>query len=300
MARLGMSPQRNQINMKQPRAITLTSISYIPNLLGYYKDHMKISELCFNSMTTNATSENRLYDFVVLDQGSCVEWRQRLISWANSGVIDDLILLNDNIGKLEALRKLFSYVKSSIFGYTDDDVLFYPDWLDTQMKLLQTFKGAKLVTGSPIITRFKWYPKMHRNLKKDKDIELEALHWTDYPRDWMEDDALCRGIPMERYVEICENAVEGEIVPVKVKDTTSEAEAWAVGHHMQFLGDREVLKRFLPTPKKALMGFMRDWDVALDNAGATQLATIDRTCRHMGNVLDNSIVDDAIGMELVL
>jgi hypothetical protein len=300
MARLGRSPQVAEATAKQPRKITLTTITHIPHLLGFYKDHMKISELCFNSMITNATSEGRLFDFVVLDQGSCLEWRQKLISWHASGLIDDLILLNDNIGKLEALRKLLSYVKSDIFGYTDDDVLFYPKWLDQHMKLLGTFKGCKLVTGSPIITRFKWYPKQLKTMEKDKDITVRVLDWKDYPRDWMEDDALCRGIPMDRYIEICESAVEGQIVPIQVKDKVSEAEGWAVGHHMQLLGDREVLLNHLPPPKVALMGFMREWDVNMDKAGSIQLATLERTCRHMGNVLDNSIVDDALQMELVL
>ena len=48
------------------------------------------------------------------------------------------------------------------------------------------------------------------------------------------------------------------------------------------------------------MGVMREWDVAMDSGGVIQLATEIRTCRHMGNVLDNSIVNDAIDMELVI
>ena len=165
------------------------------------------------------------------------------------------------------------------------------------MDLIDRFP-ADLVTGSPIVTRFKWYEKQKERFQNDPDYEVKNIKWQDYPKDWLEDDALGRGIPLETYLDIIKNAKEGEIKPVQFFN--GELGAWGVGHHMQFTGVREPLLLCLPSPGRELMGVMREWDVAMDIAGLTQLATLDRTVRHMGNVMDNSIVDDVIGMELVI
>ena len=69
---------------------------------------------------------------------------------------------------------------------------------------------------------------------------------------------------------------------------------------MQFLARCKEVRKYLPKPTNRLMGMMREWDVAMDNAGILQLATFERTCRHMGNVMDQNIINDAMEMELVL
>jgi len=188
-------------------------------------------------------------------------------------------------------------VDSPIISYTDDDVLFYPEWLNQQMDLLEGFP-ADLVTGSPILSRFKWYEEQVERFRSNDEIKVEKLDWTDYPESWLEDDALGRGLPLEGYIDILRNAKEGQIIPVKVYN--ADLGAWAVGHHMQFTGVRGAIAPFLPKPGRELMGVMREWDVRMDTGGLSQLATLERTTRHMGNVMDNSIVGDAIGMELVI
>ncbi len=117
----------------------------------------------------------------------------------------------------------------------------------------------------------------------------------EYPTRWVEDDALGRGIPFDRYLRMLKNNEEKPHIV-----TFDEIEAWAVGHHMQFTAHREEVMKYLPDPTNKLMGMMKEWDNAMDHAGILQLATFERTCRHMGNVIDQSIVNDAIEMELVL
>ena len=107
-----------------------------------------------------------------------------------------------------------------------------------------------------------------------------------------------RGIPLQSYIEIIENATEGQVAPTQVY--SKDHGAWAVGHHMQFTGVKESIRGHLPAPGRELMGVMREWDVAMDLGGLSQLATLQRTTRHLGNVMDNTIVSDAINMELVI
>jgi hypothetical protein len=188
-------------------------------------------------------------------------------------------------------------VGSEIISYTDDDVLFYPGWLDKAIDLIDLWP-ADLVTGSPILTRFKWYDKQRERFEDDPDIKVEDLSWKKYPKDWLEDDALGRGLDLKGYERLIEKSKEGEIRPFRAhQDGLS---AWGVCHHMQFTGRRLALLETLPEPGRELMGVMREWDVAMDLVGMTQLATAERSTRHMGNVMDNSIVSDAIKMELVI
>jgi hypothetical protein len=237
------------------------------------------------------------FDTLIFDQNSCREWKQRLASFQDSGYIDNVYYSGHNIGKLAALHKIMGMVDSEILAYTDDDVLFYPLWLESALELIDDFP-AHLVTGSPILTRFKWYEKQLERFENDDSYKVKKLNWKAYPSDWLEDDALGRGIPLSDYIDIIENAKEGEIRPVQFD--REQLACWGVGHHMQFTARRGKIQEFAPHVGRELMGVMREWDVSMDTGGLTQVATLERTTRHMGNVMDNSIVQDAIDMELVI
>jgi len=294
MARLGKSPQRKKLNGRPPRRITLCMITHIPHLAGYYKDRMNITELSINSMLTNASKE-REFDVTILDQNSCWEWKQKLASWQGAGWIDNIIFMGNNVGKLMGLRILFNTIQSEAICFSDDDVLFYQHWLDKQVKVLE-IPGCELVTGSPVLTKFKFYPVGHEAMKASPSFDVSVGEiGKEYPMQWLEDDGLCRGILPEQYLKI----VKDEEVEPLIVDYYS-TKAWAVGHHMQFLANREEVMKYLPKPTNKLMGMMREFDTAMDKAGILQLCTFDRTCRHMGNVMDQQIVNDAIEMELVL
>lgn len=294
MARLGKSPQRELLNPRLPRRITLCMITHIPHVAGYYKDRMNITELSLNSMITNA-GDDRVFDVVVLDQNSCSEWKQKLASWHQSGWITNVHFMGYNMGKLEGLRFLFNSVQSEIIGFTDDDVLFYPDWLVHQTEVLE-IPACELVTGSPVLTKFKFYEVGQEAMKDSPSFDVSTGEvGKEYPMKWLEDDGICRGLPPDEYLKIVEDE---EVKPLIVNYYGTWA--WAVGHHMQFLAHRKEVMKYLPEPTNRLMGMMREWDVAMDDAGILQLATFDRTCRHMGNVMDQDIVNDAMEMELVL
>jgi len=242
MARLGKAPTREQLNERLPRRITMAMVTHIPHLAGYYKDQVRITELSLQSMIKNA-GENLVFDVLVFDQNSCTEWRGRLASLQDSGYIDNLYISGHNIGKLAALHKINGMVDSEIICFTDDDVLFYPEWLATALDLIDNFP-ADLVTGSPILTRFKWYEKQLESFKNDNRTKVEKLSWEDYPKDWLEDDALGRGLALESYLDIIRNSKEGQIVPYKV--FRGKLGGWAVGHHMQFTAIRRNVFKFLP------------------------------------------------------
>jgi len=267
-------------------------VTFIPYVTGYYEDRITITELSLQSAIKGALG--REMDILIFDQGSCPEWRGRLSSFLDLEYVTSVYFSGYNIGKRSALHKIMRMVDSEIISYTDDDVLFYPGWLDEAVTLLDEFP-ADLVTGSPILTRFKWYEKQLERFKNDNTITVEELSWEDYPKDWLKDDALGRGLPRTKYIRLITKA---KVRPVQV--LRGGRKAWAVGHHMQFTAIRDAICPYFSISGRELMGGDTERDVAMDAGGLSQLATLERTTRHMGSTLDDSIVNDAINMELVI
>jgi glycosyltransferase involved in cell wall biosynthesis len=273
-------------------------LTHIPHVMGYWKDRMKIADICLQSMVNNARSSHQelyTYDLVVYDQGSCIEWKTRLRQLRDSGYIDTLIENQHNIGKCHAFHQVFNMLDSKYVVYTDDDVLFYPGWLNTQMDLLKCHDKVGLVTGWPVISRFHHYEKMHDNMTRGGKHKLEKDRIEDH---WIELDAMGRGITMEYYLSADES--KRDMKTITLKTESDEYTAWAVGHHMQFIAERQAIVDALPPCKLQLMGRMRDLDYALQENGVWSLATYVPTCRHMGNVMDNAIVNECIDMGVVL
>ena len=72
------------------------------------------------------------------------------------------------------------------------------------------------------------------------------------------------------------------------------------GHHMQFLAKRESVLKFLPDCNNKMMKTAASpWNKAIDAAGLLQITTSDRVCRHIGNILDESIIEDSRKMGLL-
>jgi hypothetical protein len=90
----------------RPARISLTLLSYIPELTGYFADRLKILSLSVASLLQHTAPP---YDLVVFDNGSCPEvvefWRNLQLD----GYVDYLVLSNKNIGKIGALKDFISY-----------------------------------------------------------------------------------------------------------------------------------------------------------------------------------------------
>jgi glycosyltransferase involved in cell wall biosynthesis len=295
MARIGKAPQRAEYYRRQIPRVTMFMITHIPNTAGYYKDHIRITELSMNSMITHAAKEGRYFDFLVWDNGSSHEWQARLMNMYLDGYISRVVF-SDNVGKCSAMKHGLSMIQSEIVAYSDDDVLFYPDWLNKQLTLLDSIPKVASVSGSPVASLFNHFKIQRKRYGTGYKLVTSTYNEENLLNDqWIEDDAICRGLTPELYM-----SVHGEDEQVMVKDSISELEWWDHGHHMQFTGNREVLLKAMPDCENRLMGRMREWNTQVQSGGYKQITTIDRTCRHMGNVLDNTIVQEAIQMGLVI
>jgi hypothetical protein len=71
--------------------------------------------------------------------------------------------------------------------------------------------------------------------------------------------------------------------------------AFAVANHNQFVTPKSVITQFVPDKWSGrLMGQMNELDIAVDEGGYLRLSTLDRTARHMGNMVSPSMAEEAV------
>jgi glycosyltransferase involved in cell wall biosynthesis len=131
-----------------PKALTVTTIVYIPALAGYWEEGLNILKLFVQSVYKNTSQP---FDLVVLDNGSCPEVLEYLIELKNKGDIQSLILSHKNLGKTRALNLLLKAAPGRFVTYADSDVYFLPGWFESTERVFNTFPKAGKVTALPIV-----------------------------------------------------------------------------------------------------------------------------------------------------
>ena len=268
--RIGQNPNR-QKGATSFQNVILSVVTHLPNEEGYHAQRFEVVKACLETMRRNAKVKATV---VIWDNGSC----DRLRDWLRMEYRPDVLIESVNVGKTAARTALFRISHpSSIVAYSDDDMLFYPNWLVPQMELLQTFPNVASVTGYPVRTAFRWgndntLAWARQNAKLDTGRFI--------PREWENDFARSIGRDEKWHAEYTENDIDSRV-------TLNGKTAYCTSHHCQFIGRAETVERVLQYDGKA-MGEERPFDIALDTIGL-RLATTERLTRHMGNVLDDEL-----------
>jgi hypothetical protein len=77
--------------------------------------------------------------------------------------------------------------------------------------------------------------------------------------------------------------------------------AYAVANHNQFVARKSVITQFIPHEWSGrLMGQMNELDVAVDQGGYLRLSTLERTTRHMGNMISPGMAHEAASLGLTV
>ena len=148
MTRIGINPARGKVTDYRPERVTVAMVTYIPNLAGYFEGRLEVLRLALASLMAHTTSVP--HDLMIFDNGSCPEVVGYLRQLQEQGLVDYLILSERNIGKIDALRILFNAAPGEVIAYSDDDIFFYPGWLEAQLEILDGFPQAGMVSGAPV------------------------------------------------------------------------------------------------------------------------------------------------------
>jgi hypothetical protein len=301
MARIGINPARGKSSTYRPARVTLGVLTYIPDLSGYFAERLQILKLVLASLRAHTTLP---YDLVIFDNNSCPQVVEYLSQQQRAGNIDYLIRSRENIGKIGALRILFEAAPGEIIAYNDDDILFYPGWLEAHLEILSRFPRVGMVSGVPV-----------RNAARHARRSLEALidqgapgltsAWERrIPAEWEIDWALSTGRdPGQHLAETSEQmdlVLRSQATGGDQADVHSACEAIGSANHFQFVAPKHVITQALPEAWSGkLMGHMIELDEAVDELGYLRLSTTERYTRHLGNRLSPEILAEAVSMGLM-
>jgi glycosyltransferase involved in cell wall biosynthesis len=284
MARIGMNPARGKRTSYRPARVTVGLITYIPHLDGYFQNRLDILRLTLASVLANTSLP---FDLMICDNGSCKEVVEYLKEMQDSEKIDYLILSNSNIGKIGALSILLRAAPGGIVAYSDDDILFYPGWIEAHMEILDTYPRVGMVSGVPV--RDASHRSRDSLLAWIKDGGPGIHTNTEYsiPDKWEVDWAESVGRDPDIHIR---NIQDQKDLVIKYKDVA----AFGSASHFQFVSPKDVIVKALPDLWEGkLMGEMMELDQAIDALGYLRLSTVNRYTRHIGNSLNPNLLNEA-------
>ncbi|MFI0430087.1 glycosyltransferase family A protein [Mariniflexile sp. HMF6888] len=158
--RVGLNPNKDKILETSRFTHQVVIPVYIPNQEGYFKDSLKIFELCIESLLK--TVHNRTF-ITIVNNGSCQEVKAYLELLFNNGNIQEVIY-TENIGKLNAIIKGLVGNDMELVTISDADVLFLPNWQQETVKVFNDVPKAGVVG---IVPQFKMYENYCGNVILD-------------------------------------------------------------------------------------------------------------------------------------
>lgn len=283
MARVGINPARNRVTAYRPSRVTVTMLVYVPYLEGYFRDRLEVLKL---SLTSLIKHTDLPYDLMVMDNGSCAEVKAFLRSLQEMGALRYLITAHENIGKIGALKILFRAAPGEVIAYSDDDIFFYPGWLQEHLRLLDGYPNVGMVSGCAVRTLFDHGTRANLAFA-EADHEVVLTRGQRIPEQWEIEWAESYGRDPAAHREALHSMQDMTLL-------YRGLEAYAIANHNQFVTPKEVMLRFLPeTWSGRLMGEMNELDNAVAEGGCLRLSTIERTTKHIGNTISAAMAEEA-------
>jgi glycosyltransferase involved in cell wall biosynthesis len=284
MARFGINPARGKISSYEPARVTVALLTYIPHLDGYFQNRFEILQLTLASLAANTSQP---YDLLVFDNGSNGKIVEYLQDFKEQGTIRYLFLSSENIGKIGAFELLFNAAPGEFVAYSDDDIFFYPGWLEAHLAVIETFPNVGMVSGAPVRDASGRASRSLKKLIAAEDATVNVSYERRIPEEWESDWALSVGRDPEAHLE--KTADHQDIIL-----ELNSIEAFGSASHFQFLAPKEMIKNALPGIWSGkLMGEMNELDEAVDQLGYLRLSTVDRYTRHLGNTISPDLIDEA-------
>ncbi len=282
MPRTGINPSRGRKTDYSPARVTLAVLTYLPDTVAYYENRFDVTCLCLDSLIANTAEP---YDLLVFDNGSSAKMVDRLRRLRDSGDIDYLLLSAQNIGKIGALQMITRFSPGEVIAYTDDDIFFLPGWLETHLKIIDTYPDVGMVTGFYIRPHIGYGNGSALQFAEQADVTVERGLLI--PREWEQQYIDNMGRTWEKYNE--------EIASLQdIALTYRGVEALVSAGHHQFVAPRKVLTEALPQGWTGnLMGQMRDLDSTVDRLGYLRLTTRQPVTRLIGNVVSPEMAAEA-------
>ena len=281
--RLGQNPAKNGLLAYHPAQLGIMLVIYIPTMSGYFSDSLEIFKTQLASLHKNTPSD---FNVLVFDNGSCQVIQDTLQKLQSDGLIDWLTLSRHNLGKTGALNWGIRAMPNELICYSDGDVYFRSGWYEQSLNILETFPRCGMVTAQPcyfdsLAGKGKAYLSLQGSTKIEvTSCQADAAATEEYVRSIGDNPEL-----RTRYAKH-----EWQIV----RNPNKNVEAVIGASHFQFLAKKSLLEQITPLP--AIYGLNREDDYQIisriDQLGFLQLSTVTPYVYHMGNQMDESIVEE--------
>lgn len=283
MTRFGMNPARNKNISYSPSRVTAAMMTYIPNLEGYFTHRLDVLKLSLDSLIHSVAGQA---DIMILNNGSCAQVREYLDRQLESGKIGYLLHSRRNLGVIGGFKILFNAAPGEIIAYSDDDVLYYPGWMEAHLNILDTFPKAGMISGAPV-----GYSSEHAVMAVEDFISSNppGLTIQEKPRveAWEKSWAVSTGRPVSEHLQTVLDTPNKHLVYQGVEAVQS-------AKHFQFVTPKKVIcEAFSPNWSGSLMDGLVTLDESVDKSGYLRLTTPQRFSRHIGNTVSADIQQEA-------
>lgn len=287
MPRIGRHPLKERsliLDGPLVQPITMTTITHIPMLEGYWAESLEILKLFFESLFTS-TGLN--FDLLVFDNASCREVTDYLTSLKEKGQIQYLVLSNRNFRKLGALDFLLRAAPGDYVAYADSDVYFLPGWLEKSLKVMETFPHSGMVSALPTIDKAEKYLQSTRQGVNDNPAIQVETGPNLVPNAFVKAHQTSLGKSDLAYFA-------GDRCDTRI--TLNGTSAYLSAQDFQFLTTKAVIKAVLPLQ---VDGGTEDYDpiyspvfeAKVDALGYWRLSTADYLVHHMGNSIPDLVTE---------
>ena len=296
MARHGQNPMRWVKENNSHSDISISTVTHIPFLDGYYEESLDILKLCLESLLKNTKLS---FDLYVFDNGSCKEVIDYLKDLYDKNHINYLILSNDNIGKVGAWNNLFGVAQGKYICYMDSDVYFTNGWLEETLEIFKSFPNAGMVTAQPARRHLPKYCNSTIDGAR-KDVNIEIKEGDLLPKAYLNACAYGLGRTPDEYYKLIEG--ENDILL-----TSGGKKAFVSADHFQFVIKKDLIKSLLPLENTVPLGpeAVYQLDDQVDRKNAWRLSTTKYLVHHIGNKLprgeeEKSIISNYFNMNETL
>jgi len=278
--RIGSNPQKSDRKIILTTHHRIVLVVYLPNEEGFYKDSFEVFKICLDSLVSTTNSYAAI---TVVNNGSHKKVVDFLNLYLEQKKIDTLILHNTNIGKIDALIGAARGAREKYITLTDSDILFVTGWQEKVEDVFANFPNVGSVSPIPVRRAL-----MFGTSSVLKQILLRKINYLSEPIIENFED-------YNRYLESINWDLE--IEKDKKWDVVEKNNYKAnIGSGHQVLTiDRDILFKITPTnPSLTLVGGTSENDYVdfpIDKANKLRLATYNNYAFHMGNKLEDWMVE---------
>ena len=279
--RIGSNPQKQERKISMTTHHRVVVVVYIPNEVGFYKDSFDVFKLCIDSLVSTLNSKALL---TIVNNGSHKKVADFLNGYLEEKKIDTLITHNTNIGKIDALIGAARGAREKYITLADSDILFVKGWQEKVEEVFTVFPNVGSV--SPIPVRIGLLAGTSSVLKYILLGKIKCM-FIPIPENYL---------GYNRYLDSINWGFEDkDDKKWSVVEKNGLKAVIGSGHQVLTI-DRDILFTTTPSnPSLTLVGNLSEQDyvdVPIDKAGKLRLSTYHNYAFHMGNKLENWMVEE--------